>query len=485
MSPLEVDVLALAALTLQANIQLTANATVTVTANDSQPASIFGLPNELLAAVFFAGLEDPFLSQGPREMPFETLISHVSHHWRSLAHNTPRLWTTIMIDTLDKDHLENTANYIQRSGALSLDVSVHIPYDHGQPYPTFPTLCRFLSAEVERLQMLRVESDAGLPSLEFFFENMPKSAPRLQALEIRLPGQLRYPPHIIQDSIFPDGMPNLNSLHLVGVSLQNTTSPQCPLTSLQLHNCAYYHSSVRGAVYPFSSLTHLILSELNSMHEWESNPFILPTLKGLYLRYLADYDKILSRIVAPALDTLYLEAVTEDEMANIIAVSHSPGTQSPKFPRLRSFMLRLAGRTLSYRIWQDFMEAFQHITHFTLLDSTVYHFLQPFSAPQVPWPRLEMLSLPNLEPRLLKCVMSAVVTRASMGHPILKLQLSPALFGVGESFWRARGVEVEVVADPRAALPAACRAEEWQDDEEPDVDIDSTGLYDESDYDYY
>ncbi|KZP24069.1 hypothetical protein FIBSPDRAFT_951378 [Athelia psychrophila] len=113
--------------------------------------------------------------------------------------------------------------------------------------------------------------------------------------------------------------------------------------------------------------------------------------------YLPDYYKTLVRIIAPELDTIYLEAVTEDEVSDIITGSHSSKYSTSKFPRLRHFTLRLAaGRTLPYTLWKEVMGAFQEVTHFIMLD--IGDFTRSISDPDashVPWPKLEMLSLPT------------------------------------------------------------------------------------------
>ncbi|KZP15617.1 hypothetical protein FIBSPDRAFT_867014, partial [Athelia psychrophila] len=311
---------------------------------------------------------------------------------------------------------------------------------------------------------------------------MAKRAPHLEVLDIRQSGDWHYSPRILDEqSVFTDGIPSLKSLHLVGMSSSNIILPGCAATSLQLHHCAFIHSSLPfGTNHSFSSITQLILNEIYIEREeldTEVNTIHFPSLKALYMRYLVDYDKILSKIVAPELDTLYLESVSVDEMADIIATSQSPESNFSKFPHLRHFTLRLAERrTLSHALWQAVMEAFQQVTHFTLLDPDVFDFLEGFSTPDashVPWPVLEMLSLPNVgagspacayvESGSLTCVQSAVSTRARVGCPIRKLQLSQKLCADGESFWRAEGVNVEVVVNPLSALPAVCRVEEWVD----------------------
>ncbi|KZP06651.1 hypothetical protein FIBSPDRAFT_876318 [Athelia psychrophila] len=311
---------------------------------------------------------------------------------------------------------------------------------------------------------------------------MAKTAPHLEVLDIRQSGHWQFSFRILDEqSVFTDGIPSLKSLHLVGLSSSNIILPGCTATSLQLHQCAFIHSSLPfGTSHSFSSITQLIISEIyTERKEWDTEVIIIPfpSLKALYMRYLVDYDKILSRIVAPELDTLYLESVSVDEMADIIATSQSPESNFSKFPHLRRFTLRLAERrTLSYGLWHAVMEAFQQVTHFTLLDPDVFDFLEGFSTPDashVPWPMLEMLSLPNVgagspawayvKSGSLTCVQSAVSTRAHMGYPIRKLQVSPQLFADGASFWWAEGVDVEVVVNPLSALPAVCRVKEWVD----------------------
>lgn len=444
-------------------------ATIATPPSENRPGFVTALPNELLAEIFLAGREDRSVSPWSKEIPSEILITHVSHHWRILAHNTPRLWTSVIIDIRDKNHLENAADYIERSGALSLQVFVHMPH-HGQLPLTLPAICQFISAEIERLQMLRVESNViGVPNVQFLFENISQRAPHLQVLDIQLSGQISDPANILVDHwVFPDGLPSLKSVYYSHVSLRDLMLPQCPAcTSLQLHQCAYHDSSLHRASHSFSSITELILSEMFPAHDWGSEVLDFPSLKALYMRYLPDYYKTLVRIAAPELDTMYLEAVTRGEMSDIITGSHSSDYNTSKFPRLRHFTLRLAaGRTLPYILWQEVMGAFQQVTHFTLLDTDIGGFLQSISDPgtsHVPWPMLEMLSLPHVEIGLLAGVISAVLHRANIGRPIRKMQLPPMISADAESFWDGRGVEVVAVVKPLAAFPPACRAEEWFD----------------------
>lgn len=119
------------------------------------------------------------------------------------------------------------------------------------------------------------------------------------------------------------------------------------------------------------------------------------------------------------------------------------------------------------------MEAFQQVPHFTLLDhsdASILSFLRSFTnefsnqdASHVPWPMLEILSLPHINAVLLECVTCVLSRRVEMDCSIRKLQLSSAIFADGDrdSLWKNVRVDVEAVQNPLEMLPAACRAEEW------------------------
>lgn len=78
------------------------------------------LPDDVLAMIFEAGA---VLEQG-NQVHFESLVSHVSQHWRSIALATPRLWNKIYCikpqgmddDGLHPDELvQRVASFLDRS----------------------------------------------------------------------------------------------------------------------------------------------------------------------------------------------------------------------------------------------------------------------------------------------------------------------------------------------------------------------------------
>ncbi|KAG1765922.1 hypothetical protein EDD22DRAFT_1013423 [Suillus occidentalis] len=56
--------------------------------------------------------------------PFEVLISHVCHHWRMVALNTPSLWTEIDVSPLDSPPFERVQVLLERSKSLPIDIRI-------------------------------------------------------------------------------------------------------------------------------------------------------------------------------------------------------------------------------------------------------------------------------------------------------------------------------------------------------------------------
>lgn len=55
---------------------------------------------------------------------FEVLISHVCHHWRVVALNTPSLWTEIDVSPLDSPPFERVQTFLERSKSLPIDIRI-------------------------------------------------------------------------------------------------------------------------------------------------------------------------------------------------------------------------------------------------------------------------------------------------------------------------------------------------------------------------
>jgi hypothetical protein len=56
--------------------------------------------------------------------PFEVLISHVCQHWRTVALNTPSLWTKISVSHLDSAPFERVKVLLERGKSLPIDIHI-------------------------------------------------------------------------------------------------------------------------------------------------------------------------------------------------------------------------------------------------------------------------------------------------------------------------------------------------------------------------
>ncbi|KZP15615.1 hypothetical protein FIBSPDRAFT_935050 [Athelia psychrophila] len=437
------------------------------------PTSIISaFPNELLDAIFTAGCEHRCLSSHCRELPFEILISHISHNWRRLAHNLPRLWTRVIIDTTAPHHTEMATDYFQRSKDMLLDVFVHLSAPFSKR-SLFATSWSPINAHSGRWRTLRVESHS-VNCIIGSVGGLSDQADHLEELEIRYTGYGVSDMAWFPQAVFRDGQPSLKVLHLVGIDLRYLNMDP-PVTSLQLHKFGAASMYVlRSDEYSqrYITLTQLIISEIHVGH-WGDGVFNFPSLKGLYMRRFPGFDILLHNLIAPDLDTLYLESVTATQMTKAIAASVTPGS-IPKFPHLRHLTIYMKeGRTLPSPLWNGVQGAWPNIEHFMLLDANADDFLRSLvergDPLNIPWLKLHGVSLPNAETNILGDI---IAERATMGYPIHKLQLSQTQFDDEESIGRDTKTEIEVLTDPFAAFPAECRAKEWFDDDEPEEDAE-------------
>lgn len=91
---------------------------------DNNNAPISSLPNEILTAIFEIGSRHSRSPEyGSCWIPdrFEIAVSHVTHHWRSVAISMPRLWTKIWREPRE---LKPITAYLQRSLGLPFDFTL-------------------------------------------------------------------------------------------------------------------------------------------------------------------------------------------------------------------------------------------------------------------------------------------------------------------------------------------------------------------------
>lgn len=434
-------------------------------------AAITILPNELLASIFEAGCNThdtwaiplPTLhsarskllgTQDPlQEPPFEILVSHITRHWRNVAHTTPSLWTRITLDTRTQHFLDIGADYITRSGALPLDLRIDMTYIRGLP-PPIKTICHLISPEMRRWGQLRVKSD-WYPGLQYMLESMPGHAPILECMDLCYENPNVLPPDDPEhpEMVLTGRVSCLTHMVLKGVTLRCHLPPLAALTSLECH-CMQLNSAHHMVHDLFENLTQLTRLVLNDVDfDWANVDGIeLPALVALYLRNIPDYDQVLSVISAPSLQTLYLNTVDSNEMLNFPNALALESGQT-KFPHLRTFFIKPVQYEpffVSPESWRALALITPTVTHFGLLHDEVDKFLQAFAyttasdttssiATSLPiaWPELHTLSLPEgSHTNLLDDILSARVTSHC---PIRKLQISDSIkawLGGGLEAWR-------------------------------------------------
>lgn len=438
--------------------------------NSLAPIAI--LPSELLAAIFEAGCnqDSPPIDT---KLPFELLVSHISRHWRSVAHETPHLWTEVVVDTMARHHIAIGADYICRSGALPLDLRVIMTNIREFARPAIKPICHLICPQIKRWYQFRVTTN-WYAGLQYLFDNMPNHAPLLQLLDICYenssmapPGEPSAPRHILTGDAT-----SLTKLVLHGVTLQCHFPPLTALTSLECHRLVLSaeHPIVRDMFEGLTQLTHLVLNDVD--FDWTAVDGIeLLSLTALYLQNIPDYDRILAVMSAPSLHTLYLNTVDSGEIRNFPSALASDSAQ-PKFPLLRF----LAIKPVTYEpfvatvdTWKALSLITPTISHFALLHDQVDDFLQSFAfltqteSPTTPlatsWPELHTLSLPEgTHTNLLDAIVSE---RVALGCPIRKVQVSAQILS-----WLGGGVEalkarVEVVDCTLEGIKNALYPVQW------------------------
>ncbi|KAF7977008.1 hypothetical protein HWV62_4944 [Athelia sp. TMB] len=439
-----------------------------------RPTRLFNLPIEVLGEIFTAGYQDEKQNQlpWPKGMPFEILVSHISHHCRVIAHDSARLWTSIEANVCVPGTLNITAGYLERSKNLLVDVHVRLPSrsgtDHTGQQARVNTLLSILSPHSGRFGALKVEG-RDQNYIECFISGLQYGCARLKVLDIRHFG---YSSDTTWRSgvAFREGLPSLQSLKLIGIDLGYLSVNQS-ITILRLHG--YYahalHTLRSNEHQSFTCLTHLILNETDVKH-WDEGsdygPFHFPSLKVLNIRSFSHCAKFLSDLVAPQLETLYLVALSEHEMAmaDIATASFDVATRSPKFPSMRNLIVGILDRRWSPSPpWNDLQRCYPDITHVWMLDVDAGDFLESLLEQDdstVPWMALDTLSVPNAKKDL---IAETLTRRAAVGHPIRRVQVSQAVYDDEMGFFQRVNVVVKVSETSPTGLPTTGSGGDWED----------------------
>ncbi|KAH8104642.1 hypothetical protein BXZ70DRAFT_921837 [Cristinia sonorae] len=150
---------------------------------------IFRLPGEILVVIFLyykAAMEAAAHAQAQTSSPFHFLrarhsrfawlrVTHVCHHWRTVALDAPQMWTSFHVTAQDCEFIREI---LERSKGMPLNIQASL--DNGRN----PKPVQSILAEMHRVQTLELEL---YPQMNHHLCNaaVPFEAPRLQSLTLR------------------------------------------------------------------------------------------------------------------------------------------------------------------------------------------------------------------------------------------------------------------------------------------------------------
>ena len=417
-------------------------------------ASIHCLPPEIISRIFVLGSldsQEEFIEDGESASTddppghFATLCSHVCHYWRSIAIDTPQLWS--YIDFEEAPPFEKSKEWIARSKATPLTIEIdHTPHDYDQDENLFnPTqaetilmmILNLISPETHRWHSFDLVSnyyeliwlwqrqlvDIGpFPILKrlalFCYEDIIDD-------ETFQPQKFRSP-----ISIFQTGTPKLQCLVLWGVHLDwEATTILEGLKSLHL---AYHTKDVRLSYEQFTralrrspDLEALTLEcSAPSPLPWVGphERVVLNSLRDLAILFVGIDEAltIVNSIEFPALVSAPISALTrqaymvwqrsleldlEDEnmkpFIDAFCSGKRPRFQDVESLKLTSFQCRPNAST-------QFLRSMPNIKSMTLnFNFLPLHFRHALAGTPYLCPKLDTLKLSGLEERTLKNLIKA------------------------------------------------------------------------------
>lgn len=140
------------------------------------------LPPELLAQIFVAYIAamkgySSYRHRGSSHY-YWVEVTHVCHHWREVALNTPKLWSDILIES-GCGSVERVQTFIARSKQAALHIAVLSTKEKW--YPTLQEVLR----EIHRAETLKLK--LGRDVLSVAMNHLPSKAPHLRLLDIQTP----------------------------------------------------------------------------------------------------------------------------------------------------------------------------------------------------------------------------------------------------------------------------------------------------------
>lgn len=300
-------------------------------------AGISSLPREILAEIF----ETATTMYHCERPPIEILLSQVTHHWREVALDAPKLWSRIA-------NLNNAPVYLQRSKSVlfTLEVSlmptyIHTRSERSHDEDIFQTVFKMMPSHLHRCRRLSVhclnqrEVDHFIPCLR------SSTAPYLKSMQLTC-RSLR-PPSLTRLPVFSDGFPSLESLCLANLNIQPFIPALKSVTTIKF-TAAKALSRMDLSEFCTALCCAPLLRELEITGDvfcaWEpSMQIVLPSLRPLLTKndLGSSLCGLLQTLSAPSLDKLTLKNVPFGAIRGFLEpLAHG---SPPKFPLLHTLEL--------------------------------------------------------------------------------------------------------------------------------------------------
>ncbi|KII87160.1 hypothetical protein PLICRDRAFT_176946 [Plicaturopsis crispa FD-325 SS-3] len=405
-------------------------------------APISRLPNEIMGIIFEHGVVQ--CTSG--RIPFEILVSHVSHHWREVALSTPQIWTDIEIMHMP-EHTALLDLYLQRSRTCLIDVS------SGDGWSRSSIHFERLIQHCHRWRTFSAH-DMSPSDAPLFVE---LNVPNLRSLDIAIEADCQwvYEPDSPQIRMFRGGAPLLSVLRIDSNIF--SAGPFPGLTALKELRLGGEYDVVpfehlREALVDMKVLEKLAFHCCEVRFPASPTPVVLPSLKKLHLDAVTSVDDYLVpfalALLTPSLEYLGFRSSQKNQLDRFARCVQA--STSPQYPRLHRLKLRDTYASV------ELMRALPGITHLVVIsrqDAYEENILAVLSqsslGPSPVWPSLQSVTLEEVPRGVIQKLAAMARARLRAGCPVQKLILvsSGARFSDSpqDVAWLRENVDLQLV----------------------------------------
>ncbi|TFK44910.1 hypothetical protein BDQ12DRAFT_708726 [Crucibulum laeve] len=410
--------------------------------NKALSSPIKSLAPELLGAIFEEA--KPHWRRSRLSTPFEIILSHVCRNWRGVVTSMPSMWTTMEFYSLQSR--ERVSSYLQRAGALPLDIRLDLyslDKDLRQGTATLPTLDSIIDLILPHIQrcrslLLLTYYEASIYHILSHLAGV--DAPVLERLRVNfcVSAVLSWSDLSMSDlgsiTLFSGRAPRLTFLE---TEMPSIMPPLTYLTTLHLHglhqNSPITYEYMLELATNASALQNLSIRGLTLITSWPLD-FMNPSFQMKELRSLLVGDdgplsvKLLLSVNAPQLKSLWLEC-SFDSFASFFESPQIDGRN--KFPALEYLTLhdtdsyQLSAFANSFPSIKYLHLSYPHLFNVKYLESAL---LRASGNPEIPpWRQLHTMIIRTRNEvhsgRLFDVLFRAIPARKLTGRPILQLLL--------------------------------------------------------------